>query len=303
MQTCRRSRRTLGFTLIELLVATALMVILVTAIAMIFHHTTDVVKVSEARILVYSNARAALDWLHKDLSGCLPVGGGQQRFGLAQNFTPSNGGSASNGNGENMQASPTTPRATDAIIFNATTMVAGSVQAMRILYCLDQDYDWSTQTGGTVGVAAGVKTTRPVYSLVRRVYQLSATWGGSFVPAPIDPIVPAPTPYPSNAPVERGALCEYVVSFNIEVLSRQGTFAAPGAVQTTRYFQLDQSGHPYVNSSANINAMPTYYIGAPTGMAGQCLPRAIRVTLRVVDGSAERTERLIPRVIWIPMSP
>ncbi len=293
-----RRRIVSGFTLIELLVATSLMVILITAIAIIFHHTTDIVKVSEARISVFSNARAALDWIQKDLAGCLPVGGGQQSFGLAQNFIPGNGGPGGTTNGETMvtgSGGTTCSGATDAMLFNATTMVDGSVQAVRILYCLDRDFDWSTQTGGTAGLSYSVKTERPVYSLMRYVYNLTQTVTGSTPPPFTPPVSPATLP-------QRGALCEYVLSFNIEVYSRSGSFAAPGGAGTARYWQLNEGGHPFTGSSSISNA--PYLIGDTAGpQPGECLPRALRVTMRVCDGSAERTERLVSRVVWIPMSP
>lgn len=305
-------RRIGGFTLIELLVATGLMVILVTAIAILFHHTTDVVKVNEARIHVFSNARAAIDWLQKDLAGCLPVSGGQQAFGLAQNFVPDNGGPAGTTNGETMTHG--NPGATDAVLFNATTMMAGSVQPVRILYCLRRDSDWSTSSGGTAGLSSTVRTDRPLYSLMRYVYPLTAVITGNSVPSPSDPPHPpcsrtvshgvASTPCPNHLPrpCACDALCEYVLSFNIEVYSRSGSFAAPGGAETARYWQLNQSGHPF-RASANISS-PPYLIGdAHTPQPGEGLPRALRITMRVCDGAAERTERLVSRVVWIPMSP
>jgi hypothetical protein len=276
------------------------MVVIVTAIAIIFHHTTDIVKVSEARISVFGNARAALDWLQKDLAGCLPVGGGQQSFGLAQNFVPGNGGPAGTTNGETMVASTADPPttcsgATDAVLFNATTMVDGSVQAVRILYCLNRDFDWNTQTGGTAGRTSGMKTARPIYSLMRYVYLLTQSITGSTPPPFIPPTSPATLP-------QMGALCEYVLSFNIEVYSRSGSFAAPGGANTARYWQLNQSGHPFMASASISN--PPYLIGDTISpQVGECLPRALRVTLRVCDGSAELTERVVSRVVWIPMSP
>ena len=60
-----------GFTLVELLIAIILMMILLSAITLIFMRTTDTVAISEARTTVYTNARYALDMMKNDLMGCL----------------------------------------------------------------------------------------------------------------------------------------------------------------------------------------------------------------------------------------
>ncbi|MEK7448250.1 MAG: hypothetical protein AAB019_02080, partial [Planctomycetota bacterium] len=49
-----------------------------------------------------------------------------------------------------------------------------------------------------------------------------------------------------------------------------------------------------------INENPNWPVGDNTP-AGETLPSAIRISLRVVAGAAERQERLIRKIIWIPM--
>ena len=70
-------RAAAGFTLIEILLSILLMMILLLAVTMIFMNTTETVAVSEARSLVYTNARYALDFLQKDLF-CRPIGHPEQ---------------------------------------------------------------------------------------------------------------------------------------------------------------------------------------------------------------------------------
>jgi len=73
------------------------------------------------------------------------------------------------------------------------------------------------------------------------------------------------------------ALCHYVLSFNIEVYDR-----------TSRSFkQLSDVNYDYP-------------IGDKTP-ASEKLPLGLRVNIRVIANAAERQERIISRVIWIPM--
>ncbi len=58
-----------GFTLIEVLISIILMVILLSAVTFVFMKTTDLVMTNEARVMVYTNARYALDMMEKDLLG------------------------------------------------------------------------------------------------------------------------------------------------------------------------------------------------------------------------------------------
>jgi prepilin-type N-terminal cleavage/methylation domain-containing protein len=57
-----------GFTLIELMVSVALMLVLVGAVVMVFNHTSTVFNVSEAKMSIYQNARAALELMARELT-------------------------------------------------------------------------------------------------------------------------------------------------------------------------------------------------------------------------------------------
>ena len=73
------------------------------------------------------------------------------------------------------------------------------------------------------------------------------------------------------------ALCHYVLSFNIEVYDRN----------SRSFKQLSETSY-------------NYPIGDKTPV-NEKLPLGLRVTLRVIANAAERQERIISRVIWIPM--
>ncbi|MBI4713419.1 MAG: hypothetical protein HY762_09010, partial [Planctomycetes bacterium] len=77
--------------------------------------------------------------------------------------------------------------------------------------------------------------------------------------------------------LDKTDLCHYVLSFNIECFDSTDK----------KFKQLNELTFTYPIGDAN-----------PTD---EKLPRGLRVTLRVVAGAAERQERLITRVIWIPM--
>ena len=73
------------------------------------------------------------------------------------------------------------------------------------------------------------------------------------------------------------ALCHYVLSFNIEVYDRN----------SRSFKQLSETSY-------------SYPIGDKTPDSEK-LPLGLRVTLRVIANAAERQERIMSRVIWIPM--
>ncbi len=57
-----------GFTLVELLVSVALMLILVGAVIMIFQNSSEVFSISDAKIFVYQNGRAALELMSREIT-------------------------------------------------------------------------------------------------------------------------------------------------------------------------------------------------------------------------------------------
>lgn len=91
-------KRKSGFTLIELMISVALMLVLVSSVVMVFNHTTTVFNVSEAKMSIYQNARAAMEIMAKELTSAdnTPLtgyaGGDYDGFNVAYNGTVSAGG-------------------------------------------------------------------------------------------------------------------------------------------------------------------------------------------------------------------
>ena len=84
----------------ELLVAIGLMVILMTAIVMIFHRSTDLIKVQGARIDIYQNARATMEIVCADLQNAIPTSGGQQSMYLENYRRPASAPAPLGGNAD-----------------------------------------------------------------------------------------------------------------------------------------------------------------------------------------------------------
>ncbi|HKS16407.1 MAG TPA: type II secretion system protein, partial [Planctomycetota bacterium] len=118
-----------GFTLIELLISIVLMIILLSAVTMVFVRTTDTVTISQARSQVYTEARRAADLLEEDLLACFPFTG-------AQEFTMDNGVVGWQGQvaSEPKPGSGTVGVAADKLSFIATTLVGTTHQSARITY-------------------------------------------------------------------------------------------------------------------------------------------------------------------------
>jgi prepilin-type N-terminal cleavage/methylation domain-containing protein len=304
MRTPRSPRgRARGFTLIELLIAVALMCILLAAVTMIFAGTTETVATQEARMTCYANARYALDIMENDLMGCYGVNSGQPikplpkegyqlpplptSKGGAQRFWMENGVLVNPGmNPSYNLPGGHTDKAGDRICFRTTTGVGTSLQTVEVTYylmpgnmALDQQ---GNPTNGDQSHKQTVRTQRGLYTLVRKIMTH-------------DPKDPDPTRYtlvptvkdPATgsmiqAPAEE--LCHYVVGFNIEYFAQNQT-----------YSQLDPSPCP----SSNPITDQVDSQGNPMGP--QYRIPSLRVTLDIVEDVGERQERIIQKVMAIPM--
>src|SRR3972149_8372622 len=123
-----------GFTLIELLIAIILMVILLSAVTMIFMNTTQTVTRSQARTQVYTQARYAMDPFENDLLGCISFNSGQQRFCMDNGMAVMGKEGADypkfGVNGNHVHG------AADRLIFRTTTAVADTTQTVEVTYHL-----------------------------------------------------------------------------------------------------------------------------------------------------------------------
>jgi prepilin-type N-terminal cleavage/methylation domain-containing protein len=292
-----------GFTLMELLVAVGLMVILMTAIVTIFYRATDVMKINDARISIYENARSAMDILENDVKNSVPVSGGQQRMYIANFARPVAGSVPAGSNSDG---------AADYIgMVTVTTAPAGAgptstreLKTVYVEYFLTTDDDAETSFTSK-GYTSAQRSQRRIFVLKRRIWGLPAKISTlqvqQTVGVPIFNAMPGPLtvtsmmlpPGPSPATmtlIEDGDLCHWIVSFNIECLVYNPA-AAPGPTNP-KYYEMDEAGTPYVKG-----IMP---LGDAVGVE-PVTPRKMRISLRVIEGAGERQERLIEREIWVPL--
>jgi prepilin-type N-terminal cleavage/methylation domain-containing protein len=285
-------RRRGGFTLIELLIGIALMVMLLLAVTLIFQRTTEVVALNEARTTVYTNARYALDTMENDLLGCLPLDWaplpipgvqGQVLSEPSQIFWMENGQAVGPGIPPQMNVGGGHhEKSADQISFRSTTTVADTLQSVQVTYKLIPSNMVLDSTGATTSGDQTHKETarsnRGIFTLVR---QLRAP----------DPNNPRVWSKPvrvrvrgsgSEEDVPDQELCHYVISFNIEYLASNQAFS-----------QLDPSPCP---STKPLGDQQDENDTAGTAIR---IP-AIRITLVIVEDTAERSERTIQKVMWIP---
>lgn len=293
-------RKNAGFTLMELLVAVGLMVILMTAIVMIFYRSTDVMKIQDARINIYGNARAALDILGSDIQNALPLDGGQQRLWIEDFKRPALGVVPMGNN---------TDGAIDYIgMITVATAPAGAGSTSRELrtvyveYFMMNDEDPETSFTGA-GYTEAQRSQRQIFVLKRRLWTISTAGALTKLTTQQKSTIPLFTPMPTptslatgagSAPdfllIEEGDLCHWVLSFNIEAYW-DDTPADPNG--PGKYSELDE-GAPMPFQKA-IMPVGDIIPGDPA------FPRKFRVTMRVIEGAGERQERVFQRDIWAPL--
>ncbi len=279
-----------GFTLVELLICIVLMMILLSAVTMVFTNTTEMITTTNARTAVYTNARYALDKLEVDLKGCLPFNSGQQRFIL------DNGNSAGLGNppGYNSGGQGHVGNAADRLIFRTTSTVGDTLQTVEVEYSLIPGSKALDDPGGvlpgtnvvggdpakgqTVGQAG---TPRPLFTLVRRVRA-----------ADNNGIYSLPAKDKANNIIPDSELCRFVISFNIEYLSDIQTLSQlePSPCPSSATYGSGGGDDPLGNGLGEND----------TGSTPYRIPY-LRFTLVIVDDSAERQERAVLKSISIPM--
>jgi hypothetical protein len=192
-------------------------------------------------------------------------------------------------------------RAGDAIGFRTVTTVGNTTMTCEVTYILipgdhaldspapNQSSTINKPTGdlpstllqlGDRSRVRTVETHRPIYTLVRRVRMANPTQVNG---QPVFDLIPVVTdPAGNKVVVPDQELCYYVVSFNIEYLSSGRTFSQLAPSPCTH-------DEPLGNGVGANDTAPTAYR----------IP-AIRVTMRVIEDIAERQERTIQKVMWIP---
>lgn len=291
----KNRRRASGFTLIELLISIALMVLLLSAVTMIFINTTETVATQEARMQVYQNARYALDTMENDLFGCLS-------FDTPQPFIPNlnvpppppvplqafwmeNGTVAAPGIDPSYNTSGGHDRNSgDIISFRSTTTVGDTIQTCQVTYFLmpgskSIDPGSPTPVAGDDSHKETVRTQRPLFTLVRQTRTADPKTPTIFdqIPTVMDKGSGSLTQALDNE------LCHYVVSFNIEYFADNRTFSQ---LQPSPAVRTDPLG----DGKGDNDTKTPYRI--------PCL----RVTLVIVEDIAERQERVIQKVMWLPQN-
>jgi prepilin-type N-terminal cleavage/methylation domain-containing protein len=290
-----KKHRQSGFTLIELLISIALMVMLLAAITMVFINTTETVATQEARMTVYQNARYALDIMENDLFGCLSFDTPQpfipnlnlpppppvplQAFWMENGTISVSGVPPSyNTNGGHDKNSG------DIISFRSTTTVGGTIQTCQVTYFL-MPGNMTIDPGSPTPVAGDdthketVRTQRPLFTLVRQCRTADPKTPSIFdqIPTVMDKGTGSLTQ------VIDQELCHYVVSYNIEYFADNRTFSQLQPSPCTRT-------DPLGDSKGDNDIKTPYRI--------PCL----RVTLVIVEDIAERQERVIQKVMWLPQN-
>lgn len=264
-------RRDSGFTLIELLVACGLSVMLVTVVCVLFFRSTDVVLTAEARIAVTANARAAMDLIESDLKNAWPTAAGEQRFHALDA-------------GDSAGSDHDVRGAKDYISFvtSAAVPVTGGQRMTKRVFVEWYLADESDFEPGAAGpLTASVRSGRPMRAWMRRTWDAkdSKALGVLLAGLSSGPVSPGAAAAAGLTLIEEAPVCHFVASMNLE-------FCGSDA-----YHQVHEAGtNPWP-----ATAMP---IG---DLSGEGMPRRVRVTLRLIEGSAERVERVMQREIWMPV--
>jgi type II secretory pathway pseudopilin PulG len=253
-----------GFTLVELLISMILIILLLTALSIIFGASTEAVNTGEARIDVYTQQRFAMDRIQTDLLGCMNFIDGRQAFILENGYI----------NGMNIvYPAPTAitnwqnnvGKAADRMTFRTISSVGDTTAQCQVTYQLLPYADTSRQRGSRSG--------RPIFVLVRQVRLPNPASPKNYTVAPTDS---------AGGLIDDEEVAHFVTSFNIEYYCDMG-----------KYAQLEPTPCPVTDplgDGLGANDLP------PTGYR---IPK-VRITMQVIDDAGERQERTIVRDMWIP---
>jgi hypothetical protein len=243
-----------------------LTVILLSTTAMVFFQSTEIVTVNEARIHVYEQARVAMDMMERDLQSAYPFTGGQ-RFILENGYStgPSTIVYQSTGN-----ANTHVGKAADRMIFRATAITGDTIQPVEVTYELEP-YNDPTRS-------KGLATNRPMFVLVRRVRASTTQQPDVYNQIPKDS---------SGSDINDQELCHFVLSFNIEYYASD-----------SRFSQLDPSPCPPSDPLGDLDLGGG---GKTNDTTNAIRLRYLRITMSIVDDVGEKQERMVTRVIWIPL--
>jgi prepilin-type N-terminal cleavage/methylation domain-containing protein len=320
-----------GFTLIELLISIALMMILVSAITMIFVRTTDTVAIQEARMTVYTNARYALDIMENDLLGAFGLNAPQQPPGVA------GGGPSGTAGGrtyiptehipqafwmDNGELPPTiaegTPgsmprlnggvddkahyeRAGDAMGFRTVTTVGDTVQTCEVTYLLiPGDHVLSSP-----GIGASSPINKPPGDCGPYLKNGDSSHARTGTTGrPLYTLVRRARMQAPNAPAGQPPVFDQIPV----VTDKQGKKAVVDD-QELCYYVVSFNLEYLANNRTFSQLAPSRFphddplgndLGPNDAPGSAYRVPAIRVTMRIVEDIGERQERTIQKVMWIP---
>ncbi|OHB74314.1 MAG: hypothetical protein A2Z34_07480 [Planctomycetes bacterium RBG_16_59_8] len=274
MKRCRKDR---GFTLVEIMVALALMLILISSVAVIFSQSTDTYIIEKSRLKIYKQVKNASRIVTDDLQGCIPFNTGRQRF-IMENGVIQDNGTINYGVGGGHDSS-----AGDRLTFRTTTRVSDTmVQTVEIVYDLVQSaVDERKKTIVRYDETGSEVRSRPMYILRRTMRAVN----------PADPSK-------FDQPVKDGAgkiihdwngtssheLCEFLLSFNVSYYA-----------DNHPYSELDPSPCPETDPLGDGAGK-----NDPPSTPAYRIPK-VRITMIVIDDAGDVQERVFALDVDIPM--
>lgn len=261
-------REKTGFTIIELLVAITLMIVLVGMISVIFIESNTIFVIIKARLAIYDAARTSIEQMSKDFNSFIPASTGNQKFGLSDGETSADLGGLD--------------QAKDQMAFRTMAYNTENVPVpVEVQYLLVKENDPSYAVVNSSGNPETIKHKRTIYVLRRIVRRIDDTKG--FLQGDV---------------LWYSDICHYVMSYNIEILYDKSEDDQPpmyaNIMNVSDYrnnsglgnFPYPLTGSPVVDQGANAAQKPP-------------IPKAVRITLRIVDSAAEQQERLFIKVFKV----
>ncbi len=311
-----------GFTLMELLVAVGLMVILITAVVVVFVKSTQVFRKAESLMEIFQNARAAIGTVGREVAGSFPIDSNNQEFIIAN---PRSG--AGTGTALQWELTSGSVNWTIPLVVTITqtawvdpppvgnTAAPRVIGAAKVLYRLRND---------PTGLYRMTNTTVTLERVLLKPEKVAAYYNVGGSPNLIDTV--AEMKMLNSAATEKIAsrfggsltlqedLCKFVRyqptgtvgSFHVEYFFVDPTgnatnrfFAEPGVTKSSRSnypVEPPQSATGDKNIVHFSTQNTTAFGGQP---CFQNLPIGIRIKMQVVDDQSNEV-RTVARDIWIP---
>lgn len=310
-----------GFTLMELLVAVGLMVILITAVVVVFVKSTQVFRKAESLMEIFQNARAAIGTVGREVAGSFPIDSNNQEFIIANPRNPATGtalrwGDVTGSGGVTWTVPLVVTITQTAWVDSSVATAPRVVGAAKVLYRLRND---------PVGLYRMRNTTVTLERVLLKPEKVAAYYSAGGSPNLIDTWTELArlNSASSEKIVQRSGgaaltlqedLCKFIRyqpsgqigSFHVEYFFVDPTgnatnrfFAEPGVTKANRANYPVEPPQPATGDAGIIHFSPqntTQFGGQP---CFQNLPIGIRIKMQVVDDQSNEV-RTVARDIWIP---